>query len=80
MYVAIHELAHIACESVGHTDEFWDIFKKMLFEGAKIKIYKPVDYSVNPTSYCGTIINEMLSLYSNRIVVYPIRLQSCDYT
>ena len=29
-YVAIHELAHIATESIGHTPEFWKNFKFLL--------------------------------------------------
>ena len=27
MFVALHELSHIASESIGHTDEFWENFK-----------------------------------------------------
>ena len=29
-FVAIHELAHIATQSIGHTDEFWSNFKFLL--------------------------------------------------
>lgn len=58
MYVAIHELAHIACESVGHTDEFWNTFRKMLVEATRIKIYNPVNYKIHPVTYCGTNIDE----------------------
>ena len=58
MYVAVHELAHVACESVGHTGEFWKTFRKMLIEAARIKIYKPVNYSIHPVPYCGTNIDE----------------------
>jgi hypothetical protein len=57
-YVAIHELAHLACESIGHTDEFWKTFRTFLLEAVKIKIYTPVDYKAKPKPYCGKTINE----------------------
>ncbi len=44
MYVAIHELAHIATKSIGHTQEFWQNFKFLLQNAVKIKIYNPVNY------------------------------------
>ena len=56
-FVAIHELAHIMSESTGHTEEFWDNMKYLLEEASKQGIYNPVDYSKNPTDYCGTEIN-----------------------
>lgn len=59
-YVAVHELAHVACKSIGHTEEFWKIFKKLLIEAARIDIYTPVDYSAQPTTYCGTTIDESI--------------------
>lgn len=57
-FVAIHELAHIATESVGHTPEFWDNFKFLLQEANEINIYEPVDYSKTPQRYCGMDIND----------------------
>lgn len=57
-FVAIHELAHIATESVGHTPEFWDNFKFLLQEANEIDIYEPVDYSKTPQRYCGMDIND----------------------
>ena len=56
-FVAIHELAHIMSESTGHTEEFWDNMKYLLEEASKQGIYNPIDYSKNPTDYCGTEIN-----------------------
>jgi hypothetical protein len=35
--VALHELAHMATESVGHTDEFYDNFKFIVFVSRFIK-------------------------------------------
>ena len=57
-FVAIHELAHIASESIGHTKEFWDNFKFLLVEAKSINIYNPVDYSKTPQKYCGMEIND----------------------
>jgi len=57
-YVAIHELAHIATKSVGHTPEFWKNFKFLLTQAEKINIYKPIDYKNNPKKYCGMTISD----------------------
>ena len=58
MFVALHELSHIATKSVGHTDEFWSNFKFILEESVAIRIYSPEDYKNNETSYCGMDIND----------------------
>ena len=57
-YVAIHELAHIATKSIGHTPEFWKNFKFLLTQAEKINIYNPIDYKNNPQKYCGMTIND----------------------
>lgn len=53
MYVAIHELAHISSNSIGHTNEFKINFANLLTNAITIGIYNYVDYSVNPIDYCG---------------------------
>ena len=58
MFVAIHELAHVASESIGHTDEFWRNFKFLLQEAEKINIYVPEDYKRKPKEYCGMDITD----------------------
>ena len=58
MFVALHEVAHIATKSVGHTDEFWNNFKFLIENAEKINIYKPVDYKKNPKNYCGMTITD----------------------
>lgn len=60
MYVCIHELAHCATESFGHTPEFKENFKFLLIEANKIGIYKITNYRENPVQYCGMTINEYL--------------------
>ena len=58
MFIALHEMAHIMTESIGHKDEFWQNFKFLLQNAAEIKIYKPVDYKNKPKQYCGIEIND----------------------
>ena len=58
MFVALHELSHVASKSIGHTDEFWDNFKFILIEAEKIGVYKPIDYKNEKTEYCGMTIND----------------------
>lgn len=57
-FVAIHEVAHIATESIGHTKEFWDNFKLLLEVAVEENIYKPVNYSETPERYCGMEITD----------------------
>ena len=58
MFVAIHELSHVASESIGHNKEFWDNFKFLLKEATDAGVYKMVDYSSNNTEYCGMTITD----------------------
>jgi hypothetical protein len=58
MFVAIHELAHIMTESVGHTDEFWGNFKFLLKHATRLGIYKNVDYGKQPEEYCGIEVTD----------------------
>jgi hypothetical protein len=58
LFVAIHELAHIATKSIGHTPEFWENFRFLIEEAVKIKIYTPVDYKKKNQPYCGMDITD----------------------
>lgn len=58
MFVALHELTHVATSSVGHTTDFWQNFKFIIENASQAKIYVPVDYKNKPTNYCGTTIND----------------------
>ena len=58
MFVAIHELAHTATKSIGHTTEFWENFKFLLENAKKIGIYHPEDYKKEPREYCGMEITD----------------------
>jgi hypothetical protein len=59
MYVAIHELGHIACPEIGHTALYNDIFSFLLKKAIELNIYKMDNYAVNPVEYCG------MEVYSN---------------
>ena len=58
MFVAIHELSHIATESIGHKTEFWENFKFLLENAKDAGIHTPIDYKENPTEYCGMSIRD----------------------
>ena len=58
LFVAIHELSHIATKSIGHTPEFWQNFKFLLQEAKIINIYTPEDYKREPKRYCGMDITD----------------------
>lgn len=58
MFVAIHELAHIATKSIGHKTEFWDNFKFLLENAYEAGIHVPKDYKMEPAEYCGMDIHD----------------------
>ena len=51
MYVALHELAHVVSEGIGHGEEFRQNFSKLLLEGEKLGFYDPTKPMT--TTYCG---------------------------
>lgn len=53
MFVVLHEFAHLATESIGHTEEFWTNFKWILEESMNIGIYVRQDFKNNNVDYCG---------------------------
>lgn len=57
-FVALHELAHIMTESVGHKQDFWENFKFILENAKEAGIYQPVDYKSRPQEYCGMTITD----------------------
>lgn len=60
MYVALHEMSHIACPEVGHGDLFKKIFRFITKEAIKIDLYKEDDYGKNPTEYCGMTLSSTI--------------------
>jgi|SaaInlStandDraft_4_1057021.scaffolds.fasta_scaffold04374_2 hypothetical protein len=53
MYVALHEISHIACPEFGHTPLFNDIFVFLREEAEKFGIYKEINFNQNQQEYCG---------------------------
>lgn len=60
MYVVLHELAHIACPELDHTELFKKIFIFFLKVAITIGIYQKINYQINPHEYCGLTIREDL--------------------
>lgn len=58
MYVAIHELAHVACPEYGHTQLWQEIFADLLKEAIRIGVYDDENYVMTPKNYCGMILDE----------------------
>jgi hypothetical protein len=51
VYVLCHEYAHVLCTDIGHTDQFFSIFDKLLQKAAVKGIYDP---NIPPVkNYCG---------------------------
>jgi len=58
MFVAIHEMSHIATKSIGHKNEFWDNFKFLLENAKEAGIHDPQNYKEKPQEYCGMTIKD----------------------
>jgi predicted metal-dependent hydrolase len=57
-FVALHELAHLMTESIGHTQEFWDNFRFILKTAIQKGYYTVQDFKKRPVRYCGTNITD----------------------
>ena len=53
LYVAIHEIGHIGCPEVGHTDLFFKINEFLIKKAIEYGIYRYVNYSLNHREFCG---------------------------
>jgi hypothetical protein len=60
IFVAIHELAHIGTEDIGHTDAFWANMRWLLEVAMDIGIYTKQDFESKPVRYCGVDIKTNL--------------------
>jgi hypothetical protein len=58
MFVAIHELAHIATESIGHGPDFWNNMGFLLKEAEAAGLYQYTDFRAQPVNYCGMQITD----------------------
>lgn len=57
-FVALHELAHVCTESVGHGPDFWNNFGWLLKEAEALGIYRYTDFQAQPVTYCGVSITD----------------------
>lgn len=57
-FVALHELAHISSDTIGHDDIFWKNFKWLLEHAIKIGIYQEQNFKSAPVEYCGIKITD----------------------
>lgn len=60
MYVALHEIAHVACPEYGHTDLFKKIFAFFVKIAIEINIYRKIEFNEDPMEYCGLTITESI--------------------
>jgi len=60
LYVAIHEIAHIGCPEVGHTEIFQLINIYLLKKAIQYKLYTYIDYSKYNKKYCGMTLTSTI--------------------
>ena len=60
MYVALHEISHIACPEYGHGPLFKKIFAFITQVAIELNIYVHVDFNKSPEEYCGIYITESI--------------------
>ena len=58
MFVALHEMAHVSTESIGHGPDFWNNFGWLLKEAEALQLYHYTDFSAHPVRYCGVYITD----------------------
>lgn len=58
MFVAIHELSHVATKSIGHKTDFWENFKFLLQNAKDAGIHEPINYHKTPKKYCSMTIHD----------------------
>jgi predicted metal-dependent hydrolase len=60
MYVAIHEMAHMACPETGHGDLFKKIFLFLTEKAIDMGLYTKINYEINNVEYCGMILSSSI--------------------
>lgn len=60
MYVALHEISHIACPEYGHTQLFKEIFAFFTKTAIELGIYKKIHFGISPVEYCGIVITDSI--------------------
>jgi len=60
MYVALHEVSHLACPEIDHTPLFKKIFAFITKIAIKLGIFKYVNFEKNPVEYCGMTLSSTI--------------------
>jgi len=60
MYVALHEMGHVASPEYGHTKLFKELFAFLTQIAIELNIYKKMEFKQNPTEYCGLTISDSI--------------------
>ena len=60
MYVALHELAHVACPELHHTPLFKKIFAFLTKIAIKLKLWVYENYEEKPREYCGMMLSSVI--------------------
>ena len=62
MYVLLHEIAHVATNTYGHTPVYWRNFRWFLEIAEKLNFYTYQDFDAIQTTFCGhSLGNNVLS-------------------
>jgi len=56
-FVLLHELAHMITPELEHTVDFWTNFKYLLEYCERYNLYKPINFKLKNTHYCGMTLN-----------------------
>ena len=56
-FVAIHELTHIAANTLDHPYYFWKVFKFLLIEANELLGFNLYDFKRQPINYCGMVVS-----------------------
>ncbi len=57
-YVALHEMAHVACPEEGHTPLFKEIFAFITKVAIEKGLYQKIPFDDLPQEYCGLMITD----------------------
>lgn len=60
MYVALHEISHVACPEYGHTDLFKKIFAFITKVAIDKGIYQKIPFNDISYEYCGLMITDSI--------------------
>lgn len=60
MYVALHEMSHVASPTYGHDDQFKKVFAFVTSRAVELHLYSKINFKSSPAEYCGLIISESI--------------------